>query len=364
MNSYWETELYSKKYDLIIIGAGLVGQSTALFYKQNHPSANVLILDRGFYPLGASTRNAGFACFGSVTEHIADLELEDIPNVKQRIKQRYEGLKLLRETLGDEQIGYEERGGFEIFTDNYIYQNAVSRLGFFNEWLYEITGNNAVYSETGCNGYKAIKIEGEGSLHAGKMMNTLHQKNLSLGVEFRWETPVAELDPDDGRLTLANGVSIAGNRIVCATNAFTAKLLKNSLIQPGRGYVFVTKPIRDLAWKGTFHYDEGYYYFRNIGEDRLLLGGARNQDKPTENTDVFGINEKIKKHLIRFSSNILKLPDGWEIEQEWSGIMGFTPTKSPVLEKAGEKCIVAAGLSGMGVALGMQLAKEVIGQLA
>ncbi|MEX2362790.1 MAG: FAD-dependent oxidoreductase, partial [Balneolaceae bacterium] len=115
-----------------------------------------------------------------------------------------------------------------------------------------------------------------------------------------------------------------------------------------------------LKWKGTFHFDRGYYYFRNVGEDRFLLGGARSLNIDVETTTEFGVNEIIKNHLIDFASTVLKLPEGWEIDQEWSGIMGFTKTKSPVLERAGEKCLVVAGLSGMGVALGMQLGKEAV----
>lgn len=49
--SFWESELYGRQYDLIVIGAGLTGQSTAHFYKQAHPNASVMVLDRGFSQL-------------------------------------------------------------------------------------------------------------------------------------------------------------------------------------------------------------------------------------------------------------------------------------------------------------------------
>ncbi len=98
-------------------------------------------------------------------------------------------------------------------------------------------------------------------------------------------------------------------------------------------------------------------YFRNLGEDRLLLGGGRNVDIATEETTEFGVNESIKSYLIEFANTVIKLPDKWEIEREWSGIMGFTETKSPHIKQIGERGLLVAGLSGMGVALGMQLGK-------
>ena len=61
----------------------------------------------------------------------------------------------------------------------------------------------------------------------------------------------------------------------------TASLLPNigitAGITPARGQIIVTEPIDDLPWTGCHHFDEGFYYFRNIG-NRVLLGGARNQD--------------------------------------------------------------------------------------
>lgn len=356
--SFWENELYASVWDLIIAGGGLTGQSVALFYKKARPDARVLVIDRGFFPLGASTRNAGFACFGSVTEHMADMELEEEKNIIKRIGRRVNGLKLLREMLGDEQIDYAEPGAWEIFTDKHKYDEAVSKLGLFNSWLIEAAGLRNVYSAGKFNGFPAISIKHEGCLHPGKMMKTLYQKNLELGVEFRWNTSISKLETEPSRVVLENGITLQAQKLAVAANSFTPHLLTDIRITPGRGFVFITKPIPDLTWKGTFHYDRGYYYFRSVGNDRLLLGGARSLNIEVETTTEFGVNPVIKNHLFDFANTVLKLPSGWEIEQEWSGIMGFTPTKSPVLQKQGKHCVVAAGLSGMGVALGMQLGRE------
>ncbi|SMO96543.1 NAD(P)/FAD-dependent oxidoreductase [Gracilimonas mengyeensis] len=356
--SYWEKELYQQKYDLIVVGGGLTGQSAALFYKKNNPHAKVLVIDRGFFPLGASTRNAGFACFGSVTEHMSDLKIEDEEKIVDRIRRRINGLKLLRQTLGDEAIDYQEPGSYEIFTDEETYSEAISYLDTCNALLRQASDIQDVYSKSTYQEFPAITIKREGCLHPGKMMKSLYQKNLSSGVEFRWQTPVQKIHSDDGKIELENGINLSGSTVVVATNAFTSKLLPEVEIKPGRGYVFVTKPIPELKWQGTFHYDRGYYYFRNVDQNRLLLGGARSLDIDGETTTKFGVNDLIKNHLLEFTNDVLKLPSDWEIETEWSGIMGFTQTKSPLLRAISDRCLVVAGLSGMGVALGMQLGKE------
>lgn len=359
--SFWESELYDREFDLIVIGAGLTGQSIAHFYKKGNPDKKVLVLDRGFFPIGASTRNAGFACFGSVTEHMADMKIEEESKIIDRIRRRFNGLKLLRNTLGDENIEYREPGAYEIFTDEKVYNEAVEHLDTCNRWLREAAGAEKVYEATEHNGFPAISIKHEGCLHPGKMMRTLYEKNLKLGVEFRWQSQVQKINETEGEVLLENGIRLRSRQLAVATNSFTSKLMNDAEIKPGRGFVFVTKPIPDLKWNGTYHYDAGYYYFRGVGNNQLLLGGARSLDIDVETTTEFGANKKIKNHLTGFANDVLKLPKGWEIETEWSGIMGFTPTKSPILKRTSDKTILVAGLSGMGVALGMQLGKEASG---
>ncbi len=69
MISFWEKkELLS--YDLIVLGGGITGMFCALSYREKFPKASIAILERGLFSSGASTKNAGFACFGSLTELI------------------------------------------------------------------------------------------------------------------------------------------------------------------------------------------------------------------------------------------------------------------------------------------------------
>ena len=72
--SYWERTAFIDNADIIIIGSGLVGLSAALHLKKQAPALNVLVLERGFLPTGASTKNAGFACFGTISEQISYLK--------------------------------------------------------------------------------------------------------------------------------------------------------------------------------------------------------------------------------------------------------------------------------------------------
>ena len=62
--SFWERESFYNDIDYAIIGSGIVGLSAAIELKEKYPKAKVVVLEKGFLPSGASTKNAGFACFG------------------------------------------------------------------------------------------------------------------------------------------------------------------------------------------------------------------------------------------------------------------------------------------------------------
>ncbi len=355
MHSYWEKESFLEGRDLIVVGAGIVGLSAALFYKQHRPGHRVAVLEKGAMPEGASTRNAGFACTGSISEHLADLQKESRENIGLRMARRYSGLRLLRRTLGDDAIGYEACGGCDFFVDRDRYRETLGHVEEFNRWMEELTGEPEVYSEDRLNGFPVIRNRLEGSLRPGEMMRELIRRVATEGVEIHWNTPVKKAG-ENGEVLLEDGSSWPADRVLVACNGFTRRLLPDLPVKPARGYVMVTDPQPDLPWRGIFHHDRGYIYFRDL-DGRLLIGGARNLAEEEEETDRFGINETIREHLKAFTGRHLLPGRSWEIAHEWSGIMGFTPTKTPVLKAFSPSLHVAAGLSGMGIAIGMEIGR-------
>ena len=100
---------------------------------------------------------------------------------------------------------------------------------------------------------------------------------------------------NDSAVIKTNNFEIKSNKVLIATNGFASQLI-NQKVAPARAQVLITKPIKNLHIKGTFHLDKGYYYFRNI-EDRILFGGGRNLDFKGEETTEFGQTELIQEKL-------------------------------------------------------------------
>jgi glycine/D-amino acid oxidase-like deaminating enzyme len=371
MISYWEQQSFIS-YEHIIIGAGIVGLSTAIELRSHFPSARILVLERGLLPSGASSRNAGFACMGSVTELLDDLELMTEAEIVALYDWRKKGLERLRHRLGDTVIGYQENGSYELIGDHEM--DALDKIDYLNQLLAPVTQKpafalaNGKIAEFGfSSSYTKAIIQNtcEGELHTGKMLSALTSHALALGIEIKTgaevvsfeETPnnvhVQVKDPFHNSLLLLNCQSLSH-----CTNAFAKDLLPQEDITPGRGQVLITQPIEGLKFKGIFHFDKGYYYFREL-DGRILIGGGRNLDFDEEATTAFELNGKIQIELERKLHEVIVPGSHILVEQRWAGIMAFGPNKYPIVKSFSDRVFGAFRMGGMGVALGSEVAAQV-----
>ena len=113
------------------------------FRKLNHPKAKIIILEKGMLPQGASTKNAGFACFGSISEILSDLNQHTETEVVELVQKRWDGIRLLRNTLGDANIDFQQNGGHELFLNNNrnLFQNCKEQLDTINELITPVFGS-------------------------------------------------------------------------------------------------------------------------------------------------------------------------------------------------------------------------------
>ncbi|MES2109779.1 MAG: FAD-dependent oxidoreductase [Bacteroidota bacterium] len=367
--SYWERTAFIDNADVIIIGSGLVGLSAALHLKKQRPSLNVMVLERGFLPTGASTKNAGFACFGTVSEQLYYLKRSSEAEVLHMVDYKWRGLQRLRQNLGDENIDYQQNGGYELFMDNEAEtaRESIEQLTYFNKLLSQAIGSSDIYSVADAKiadfGFRNISHmlynPYEGQLHTGKMMRTLLNKVQSMGVIILNDCEIQRIENEGTKVSLLTSQgTFKTNKVILATNAFANQLFPELKVTPGRGQVMVTKPIPGLKLKGTYHFNEGYYYFRNI-DGRVLFGGGRNIDFAAEETWDFGHTEAVKNQLATYLKEIILPGQHFEVDYWWSGIMGFGEDISPIVKQVEPNIYCAVRCNGMGVAMGSLVGEEV-----
>ncbi len=363
--SFWENKTWLSNIDYAIIGSGIVGLSCALSLRRRFPKSKVVVFERGTLPSGASTKNAGFACFGSISEILEDLKNHSEEEVVQLVKNRVEGLKLLRNTLGDRQLDYQEYGGYELFTkeDTELFETCKSKIGYVNQLLKPIFKAEVFSEKENHFGFKHIQPKliysaFEGQIDTGKMMLGLIKKASEENILILNSSEITEIS-DNGEsvsFQLNSSIDISVKKVFIATNGFAKQFLDED-VKPARAQVLVTKPIENLQIKGTFHLDEGYYYFRNI-DNRILFGGGRNLDFKTEETTEMQLTELVQNKLEELLKTVILPRQNFEIERRWSGIMGMGKQKKPIVKAVSENVFCGVRLGGMGVAIGSSIGKQ------
>lgn len=283
------------------------------------------------------------------------------------VAQRWSGLQRLRERCGDENLDFQAHGGYELFLQgSEAYKECARQIPFLNEQLTSIIGGTPIFTkEKNVEKFGFGKVKNiifnrfEGQINPAKMMGRLRFLANQLGIQILTGLTITNLveNKEDVALEIENANPIKVAKVLVATNGFTTKLLPNIALRPARNQVLITKPIPNLKLKGTFHFDQGYYYFRNF-EDRILLGGARNQAKEEETTHEFGLTPLIQDTLMDFLTSVILPNQSFEIAHRWSGILGVGNQKAPIVQKHSAHIGVAVRLGGMGVAIGSLVGEE------
>ncbi|MDX1277341.1 FAD-binding oxidoreductase [Oceanihabitans sediminis] len=362
--SYWEIKTWLSNIDFTIVGSGIVGLSCALQLREKFPKANILVLEKGTLPQGASTKNAGFACFGSLSEILDDLNSHSEDQVVDLVHKRLNGLALLKSSLGNKTIAYKQLGGYELFTetDSELFEDCVSKINYVNQLLKPIFKKDVFGLKKNVFQFKKIKENYifnpfEGQIDTGKMMEALLQKALSKNIKILNNIKVKHYTEALNSVTIeTNQFKFSTSKLLIATNGFASQL-DIPTVKPARAQVLITKPIKNLHIKGTFHLDRGYYYFRNI-DNRILFGGGRNLDFKTEETTELGQTSLIQNKLEELLKTTILPGIDFEIDYKWSGIMGVGTSKQPVVKQLSNHVYCGVRLGGMGVAIGSLVGKE------
>lgn len=370
MLSFWEKESFSS-YDYIVIGSGIVGLSTAAALAEKNPNSHILVLERGILPTGASTKNAGFACFGSLTEILDDLQSSPENEVLTLVERRWQGLQMLRKRLGDRAIDFQNLGGYELLGEKHLASlEHIEKINsflkpIFKEPVFEIRNEKIKAFGFDQNDTKALIFNRfEGQIDTGKMMSNLLNYVQSKGVRIWTGAKVLGFEESEKNVMVKiensfskENITLKTNQLAICTNAFTKDLIPDLDIRAGRGLVLATAPIPTLPFEGTFHMDEGYYYFRNFGK-RVIFGGGRNLDFETETTTEMAINERIRKDLLHKLHHIILPNFSPTVTDWWAGIMAFGESKKPIVKRHSDRVVLGVRMGGMGVALGSLVGAE------
>ncbi|MEQ9304009.1 MAG: FAD-dependent oxidoreductase, partial [Marinoscillum sp.] len=269
-----------------------------------------------------------------------------------------------------DKIGLEQKGGYELLSPaNSHYLEEIEEINGLlkNQFSHPVFAESAKKLEEFKFGKTSHMVYNpfEGQLHSGKLIRSLWDYCNQLGVKTLTGTRVTSIDQNEGSVDVnTEEIRFSAKAVALCTNAFTKSLTKDHQldITPGRGMVMLVESKEPIPFEGTFHYDEGYYYFRDY-HGKVIFGGGRNLEIEKEQTSEFGINKNIEQKLLLDLQEVI-LPGGeFKVEMKWSGIMAFGATKEPVIKQLGSGLYLGVRLGGMGVALGSMVGNDLAAML-
>ena len=169
------------------------------------------------------------------------------------------------------------------------------------------------------------------------------------GAEIRENERVASLDELDA------------DQVLIATDGYGRGLLPelDDAIWPARGQVVATEPLAERLFDCPHYARQGFDYWQQLEDGRIVLGGFRDFSILSEMTDEEVTTKVIQDALDTFLVELLgELP---RVEYRWAGIFGLTQDLLPLVGRipGHEGKWVAAGYSGHGNVLGFMCGRLV-----
>jgi gamma-glutamylputrescine oxidase len=342
MNPYWledeapprSTVHHDGPVDVAIVGAGVTGCSAAL--RLADAGLTVRVHDQRGVAEGASGRNGGFALRGGASRYdvardtYGREQATELWHWTERALDEMSGLAgdALRRT-GSLRLAADEEERDAIRSE----YAAMREDGIAAEWVEEPADGRF---------HGAIFHPDDGAVQPARFVRRLAARAAAAGAEIREHDTVTDVD------------ALGAEHVVVATDGYGHGLVAElaDLIWPTRGQVIVSQPLDRVLYDKPHYARQGFDYWQQLPDGRVLLGGFRDVSIMDELTDVEETTPTIQASLERFLGELIG--EEPQISHRWAGIFGLTQDMLPLVGRVPGRgnVWVAGGYSGHGNVLG------------
>ncbi len=369
--SYWldrTPTIGEKNYDVVIVGAGISGLSTAYWLNKEDPALKIAIIEKSRIAYGASGRNAGFITCGSVEHFNRMINKHGLEQATQIWKFAEENLKLLKEEIiegGGTELEFEQNGAYSLAAQPNEFEELKSVAATMNKLKIpaEIFTADEIRERVGPQGFVGgIKYVDDASVNPVKLVNKIRSRvkaDIFEGVEaFRIEENSAGT-----RVLKTDAGDFEAPMILLNLNGFSANLhpwFKDKIFAT-RAQCLMFEPVKrfmDGPCYANFYLD----YFRQLPTGQLLIGGFRQIEKETEVGYSEHITEPIQNALHQFVVTHLPQYKDARVTHRWGGIMGFAKDGEPMIGSIPDdpQVFFAGGYTGHGLGLAFHTGKQLV----
>ena len=345
--------------DVVIVGGGYVGLSTAYWISEFKPDLKIVVLERSHLGAGASGRNAGFLTKGSATFYKSLTSEWGAKKAREIYQFAQESLSLVHQNI----LQSSPEIKFEKTTSLTLFQNADAKKMWATpefkpeEFNFEWKSSNELASSINQKFVGAYENGPEYKIDPIQLLTTLKKTLEARKIQIIENLSAFEITPE-GVSTEIN--SIKCKQVIMALNGYFSQFHPafKDLISPHRAQMLAVE-LEDDIDSTALHYDSPErVYWRKSSDKTLLIGGKRLLDEAGEAGDFEKISPKIQAGLESYLRDFLGVR--FKILHRWSGTMGFTEHELPLITKADAPLdtYVIGGFSGHGMGLGFRSAQE------
>ncbi|MBX9691023.1 MAG: FAD-binding oxidoreductase [Cyanobacteria bacterium] len=360
--SIWQdqTQKPTEKYDVVVVGGGIMGAGSAYWLSKR--GLRVCIVESQHVASGASGRNAGFLLRGIHTYYNESIKRYGRENASMLFRFTEENVRLIAEFAKRTSLdfNYEPSGSYllacsldELHDLDESHQLMVED-GFAVEYLKKDPLDRDYYGalHNGC----------DAGVNPAKLVNALIVES---GAQLYDGEPVSAIQKDKSflRVTTANRI-IECDKVLLATNAYTQLLEPwfENRVQPIRGQILVTQPLRKRVLDKVCYANYGWEYFRQLPNGRFLLGGCRQLFQELEVGYADCVSPPVQASLESYLKDRFPEAAGVPIDYRWSGIMAFTEDGLPLVGELEhlKNVYFAVGCNGHGFSYGLNLSRLLV----
>lgn len=369
--SFWldrTPSVEKKTFDVVIVGAGLTGLSTAYWLQKEDPTLKVAIIEKNRVAFGASGRNAGFVTCGSVEHFNRMISKHGLEQAVEIWKFSETNLQLLQQEIIQDQgakIQFEKKGAFSLAAQEteFTELKKVSEVMTSLKIPTEIVEGGDIEKRLGAvNFVGGIKYLGDASTNPVALLDLLRSK---IKAEIFESVEAFKIDnlPDGTKILKTDKGDFETSMVVLALNGYSANLHPyfRDKIFPTRGQCLMTEAVPRFM-EGPCYANFYLDYFRQIPTGELLIGGFRQIEKQTEVGYSDHITDLIQESLHKFVVTYLPKLSEAKVTHRWGGVMGFSKDGEPMVGSIPDDPAIyfAGGYTGHGVGLAFNTGKTLV----
>ncbi len=351
--------------DVLIIGGGFTGASTAYHLARRFPERRIVLVEARLLANGGSGRNGGLmlnwinGVHSATPEHartIFDVTRSGIDLIEGIIREH--GMK----------VRYSRAGCLELYTKPERAEaaareaEALRAAGIPLEFL----SGKALEARTRASGVEGALFDPTaGRLDGVEYLRALRDVLLSLGVVIHEGTLVRSIEEGSTVRVVTSGGEISAKAVVLATNAYTRNLgYFRAQLFPLHSHVVATRALEaserdDLGWGSAVGFSDDLdrvAYGSMTDSGQIVFGGGSNRAYSYRfggRTSFAARAERNFRAIEKRLGDYFPRAHGAAIEHRWSGPVGLTLSRVCAMGVRGEHRNVyyAFGYSGHGISL-------------